>query len=84
MDEIQEEALEILIGSIIQSIYLSDMSEYECEIVIENAFEVISSMLAYEYRDIFLEKVKSTQKDLQQEVEDFEKLDSIMEEIGWL
>jgi len=84
MDQIKIEALDLFINSLLRGIYQSDMSDEDCELVIEQAFDELAEMLDEEYIDIFFERIEVAQQELEEALDAQEKVELIMEELGWL
>lgn len=84
MDQIKIEAMDLFISSLLRSIYQSDMSDEDCELVIEQAIEEMSEMLDEEYIDMFIERVCVAQQELEDAIEVQADVELIMENIGWL
>lgn len=84
MEQIKIEAMDLFINSLLRGVYQSDMSDEDCELVIEQAFDELAEMLDEEYIDMFFERIEVAQQELEEALDAQEKVELIMEELGWL
>lgn len=79
MDEVKIETLDLIIQAVMSTIYNSEMTDEECDIVIENVFEELSDMLFDEYKEELGERLFQAEEELNNDI----LLHGLMEEIGW-